>query len=108
MLSNPVTQKNGIMERQRLSQEQFERFSEFIYVKSGIRINRNKVLLLSNRIRRRLQSCELESFDEYYRFLTSAGGIGEVEYFLDAVTTNETFFFRTEKHFRWLRERVHR
>ena len=28
---------------------------------------------------------------------------GELEGFLDAITTNETFFFRTEKHFTWLK-----
>jgi chemotaxis protein methyltransferase CheR len=91
------------MEPQRLSQRQFNRFSDFIYDKSGIRINFNKVLLLSNRIRRRLKSCERGSFDEYYRYLKSPAGVNEVEHFLDAVTTNETFFFRSEKHFHWLR-----
>ena len=91
------------MERQRLTQDQFKQFSDFIYSASGIRINANKVLLLSNRIRRRLKSCDHDTFDDYYRFLKSPAGANEVEYFLDVVTTNETFFFRTEKHFNWLR-----
>ena len=91
------------MERQRLSLDQFKRFSEFIYKESGIRINDNKVLLLSNRIRRRLKSCDLATYDEYFRLLKSRAGADEVEHFLDVVTTNETFFFRTEKHFQWLR-----
>lgn len=92
------------MDRKRLSQEQFERFSDFIYEQSGIRIKLNKILLLSNRIRRRVESCELGSFDEYYRYLKSRAGSQEIEFFLDVVTTNETFFFRTEKHFHWLRQ----
>lgn len=91
------------MERQRLTEDQFKQFSDFIYTASGIRINANKVLLLSNRIRRRLKSSDLGTFDDYYRFLKSPAGADEVEYFLDVVTTNETFFFRTEKHFLWLR-----
>ncbi len=92
------------MEHQRLNEDQFKRFSDFIYAASGIRIHKNKVLLLSNRIRRRLKSCDLGSYDDYFRLLKSRAGAKEVEFFLDVVTTNETFFFRTEKHFTWLRE----
>jgi chemotaxis protein methyltransferase CheR len=59
--------------------------------------------LLSNRIRGRLKAGNFENFDVYYRFLTSPAGAAELEGFLDAITTNETFFFRTEKHFEWLK-----
>ena len=91
------------MELERLNQQQFDRFSDFIYQKCGIRIDGKKVSLLSNRIRRRLTAGEFENFDVYYRFLTSPAGAGELASFLDAITTNETFFFRTAKHFDWLR-----
>ncbi len=90
------------MEIQRLNTQQFEKFRDFIYQQSGIRMDSNKVLLLSNRIRRRLKAGGFDGFDEYYRFLRSSSGSAEIEFFLDAVTTNETFFFRTEKHFEWL------
>lgn len=82
---------------------QFDRFRDFIYVKSGIRIPDNKLSLLSNRIRRRLKAGGFTDFDTYYRHLTVADGRGELEHFLDSITTNETFFFRTEHHFNWLK-----
>ncbi len=91
------------MELERLNLEQFERFRAFIYEKSGIRIAEQKVALLSNRIRRRLKAGDFENFDVYYRFLVSPAGAAELEHFLDAITTNETFFFRTAKHFDWLK-----
>ena len=91
------------MELERLNPQQFERFRDFIYKESGIRIDEKKVTLLSNRIRRRLKAGEFDNFDVYYRYLTSPDGAGELDGFLDAITTNETFFFRTEKHFQWLR-----
>ena len=94
------------MELERLNPQQFEKFREFIYSKSGIRIDGQKVTLLSNRIRRRLKAGDFENFDVYYRYLTSAAGSGELEGFLDAITTNETFFFRTEKHFDWLKQEL--
>ena len=91
------------MEVERLNQQQFDRFSDFIYRKCGIRISGKKVSLLSNRIRRRLRAGGFEDFDSYYRFVTSPSGADELASFLDAVTTNETFFFRTARHFDWLK-----
>jgi chemotaxis protein methyltransferase CheR len=91
------------VELARLNQQQFDQFSHFIYSKCGIRIDGKKVALLSNRVRRRLQAGGFEDFDVYYRFLTSPGGAAELEHFLDAITTNETFFFRTAKQFTWLK-----
>ncbi len=91
------------MEFEHLNPRQFDQFCDFIYKESGIRIDERKVTLLSNRIRRRLKAGNFPDFDVYYKFLTSAAGADELAGFLDAITTNETFFFRTEKHFDWLR-----
>jgi chemotaxis protein methyltransferase CheR len=91
------------VELERLNQNQFEQFREFIYEECGIKIDEKKVSLLSNRIRRRLKAGDFANFDVYYQFLTSAKGSSELVGFLDAITTNETFFFRTEKHFDWLK-----
>lgn len=91
------------MELERLNARQFEKFRDFIYERSGIRFDERKVTLLSNRIRRRLRTGGFATFDDYFRYLKSAEGDQELIGLLDAVTTNETFFFRTEKHFDWLR-----
>ncbi|MHC5113960.1 MAG: CheR family methyltransferase [Planctomycetota bacterium] len=87
------------VELEQLTREQFDRFCAFIYRKSGIRIAENKLTLLSNRIRKRLRGGQ--DFEAYYRFLVSPSGRGEIGHFIDAITTNETFFFRTEMHFEW-------
>lgn len=84
----------------KLNPEQFDRFRDLIYRRSGISIPANKQTLLSNRIRRRLQ--EGQDFDAYYRLLMSPRGNDEIAHFIDAITTNETYFFRTEQHFDWL------
>jgi len=90
-----------VQELTKLTTEQFAAFQRFIYGQTGIRIQEGKITLLSNRIRRRLKHHSLESFDDYYRLLTRAGLPGELEHFIDAVTTNETHFFRTGGHFEW-------
>ncbi len=91
------------MELEQLNPTQFARFRDFIYEKSGIRMNDNKLSLLSNRIRRRLRASEFDGFEAYYRHLTSPRGLDELGPFLDEVTTNETSFFRTVAHFDWFK-----
>jgi chemotaxis protein methyltransferase CheR len=88
---------------EKLSSRQFDRFREFIYRQSGIRVDVAKITLVSNRIRRRLRAGDFVDFDTYYRLLTSPQGAGELEQFLDAITTNETHFFRTPGHFDWFK-----
>jgi len=85
-----------------LTDREFKRFRDFIYEVSGIHVPDTKKTLLSNRIRRRLRACASVSFTEYLSHVTSSQGAGEVEGLLNAVTTNETSFFRTDKHFEWL------
>jgi chemotaxis protein methyltransferase CheR len=92
-----------VSEPEKLTPKQFDAFRDFIYRQSGIRIDPGKITLASNRIRRRLRAGDFADFDSYYRHLTSAQGKSELEQFLDAITTNETHFFRTPNHFEWFR-----
>lgn len=89
------------MEAGKLTTRQFEKFRDFIYGQSGIRMEMTKITLVTNRLRSRLKAHNLNDFDEYYRLLTSPRGSEELACFLDAVTTNETSFFRTPLHFEW-------
>lgn len=85
----------------KLTPDQFNRFQAFIYRETGIHMQEGKITLLSNRIRRRLKQHGLQSFEDYYQMLTRHRLPGELEHFIDAVTTNETHFFRTDNHFEW-------
>ena len=58
--------------------------------------------MVGNRVRRRLRATGIGSFADYYTFLTSPAGNGEMPLFLDAITTNETYFFRDPQHYDWL------
>ena len=88
-----------------LTSSEFRNFQQLIYEMSGIRIPDTKLTLLSNRVRRRLKVGGHDNFQSYFQHLKSPQGHNEISGFLDAVTTNETFFFRTEQHFDWLRSR---
>lgn len=93
-----------MLEPEKLTPEQFDRFRGFIYRHSGIRVEMSKITLVTNRIRRRLKAQGLTDFDAYFKLLTTTGGETEIASFLDAVTTNETSFFRTPQHFAWFQD----
>lgn len=90
------------MEPSQLSSAEFDEFRRLIYRLSGIHVPDNRITLLSNRIRRRLRALQLPGYTQYLDLLKTTAGREEISFFLDAVTTNETSFFRTEKQFQWL------
>lgn len=87
-----------------LSEETFNRFRKLIYEKTNINMRESKHILLSNRLRKRILALNLKSFDEYYRYLTEGKSREELALFIDAVSTNETYFFREMNHYRILKE----
>jgi chemotaxis protein methyltransferase CheR len=91
----------------RLSEEEFAKFAKLIYDESGIFMKDTKITLLSNRLRKRLSALSLAEFSEYYEYLHKLTGEEkkkEYEELLDVVSTNETYFFRNERHFETLME----
>ncbi len=86
-----------------LSEETYQLFRKLIYDKTSIHMRDCKQILVANRLRRRLLSLGLTSYEEYYRYLTGCGGSGEeLQHFIDAVSTNETYFYREDGQFRVL------
>src|SRR5271156_883987 len=85
-----------------LTDEEYQKYCELIYRVAGIRIAENKRIMIGNRVRRRLRATAVLTFAEYYKFLISPAGSGEMPLFLDAITTNETYFFRDIQNYDWL------
>ncbi len=86
-----------------LTSEEFRSFQELIYRSTGIRVPETKRSLLSSRISKRVQATDNDGYHSYLRHLTAHADGLEFRRFVDAVTTNETFFFRTDTHFDWFR-----
>ncbi|HET6450293.1 MAG TPA: protein-glutamate O-methyltransferase CheR [Spirochaetia bacterium] len=82
-----------------LTDEMFDRFRALIYDKTGIHMRDGKQILIANRLRKRLVTLKLGSYEDYYSLLVSRGGDTEMANFIDAVSTNETYFFRENAHF---------
>ena len=89
-----------------LQDEEFIKFSELIYRIAGISMAPSKKPLVSSRLAKRLKHHDLNSYGDYFRFITSAQGKDELQVTVDLLTTNETHFFREPKHFDFLRQRI--
>ena len=91
---------------QELTRETFDKFRELIYREMGVYMRESKRILVSNRLRKRLIALNMKSYDDYYRFLIGGEGRKELVHFIDAVSTNETYFYRGEGQFKAMEEVV--
>ncbi len=87
------------MNRIQLSEGTFRELRDFIYRHSGIYINDTKKYLIENRLQRRVLEKHLGSFEDYLYLIKYSGNGTELSELLDAITTNETYFFREPQHF---------
>lgn len=85
----------SLLDRPSLTSTQFKQFADFIYTISGIRFQESKNYFLASKLDLRRKDLNLNSIDEYYRYLTTQGKFSkEIELLLNEVTINETFFYR--------------
>lgn len=89
-----------------MTQAEFSRYSEFIGVQCGIKMPQSKKVMLEARLQKRLRSLGIGSFGEYFAYIHSDAGQGELVHMLDAVTTNKTDFFREPAHFEILEQTI--
>lgn len=72
----------------------FRDLRDYIYDVSGIYITDTKKYLVENRLGRILQEKKLKSYEDYFKHIRGTSNGAELNRLLDAVTTNETYFFR--------------
>ncbi|WP_426192685.1 CheR family methyltransferase [Massilia sp. DWR3-1-1] len=89
-----------------ISDREFAQFQRFIHEAAGISLSAAKKALVSGRLAKRLQQCQLHSYGDYFSLLASGTAGAEVQAAIDLLTTNETYFFREPKHFDMLRQYV--
>ncbi|MDD2652547.1 MAG: protein-glutamate O-methyltransferase CheR [Sulfurimonas sp.] len=85
-----------------LKPEEFKLFQTYIYEKVGISLGKEKTTLVKGRLNKRLRQLNLQSFKEYYNYLTNDANGDELLFFVNAISTNVTSFFREEAQWRWL------
>jgi len=89
-----------------LNEAEFKKFTGLIYKYAGIHMNTSKKALVEGRLRKRLVALELDNYGDYYKIVRNDSHPNERQRFIDLLTTNETWFFREEKHFTFLKQRL--
>lgn len=80
-----------------MSDYSFEQWRKFIYDRTGIYFQDNKKYLLESRLLKRISYLGLNGYDTYLDYLRfNSNGSGELKYLFEAITINETFFFRNQ------------
>lgn len=73
---------------------------------AGIYLPPSKINLLNSRIGKRLIARRCPTFDDYFRLVNRKEESEELKIAIEKITTNETYFFREEKHFAHLQEQL--
>lgn len=84
----------------------FKQIADLILEATGIFLAEHKKDLVYGRIVRRVRALRLKTFAEYINIIKSDNGKEEVTFFVNALTTNLTEFFREKHHFDHLVETV--
>jgi len=84
----------------------FQKFQKLIYAETGIWLGNSKTALLCGRLFRRLRALEITTLESYYECVASPDQHEERSRMIDAITTNETRFFREPRQFEFLVQRV--
>ncbi len=88
-----------------LSNKEFELFRSLIYDSCGINLTLSKKELVKARLTKRLTKTGIDSFSDYYKYVTKVDKSGkELIHLIDNISTNKTDFFREKKHFDFLNE----
>ena len=86
----------------RMTDRQFVFFRDLAKEQAGIILPDYKRNMVYRRVSKRLSALKLRDFASYQEFLLAPDNAAEIEFFVNALTTNKTEFFRENHHFEHL------
>jgi chemotaxis protein methyltransferase CheR len=75
-----------------LSDDEFQRFAEFFYGRTGIQFAASKRYFVDRRILERMRQCGRLGFRDYFALMKASAA--EYQALVNAMTVNETYFYR--------------
>jgi chemotaxis protein methyltransferase CheR len=85
-----------------ISKEDFLKFREFFYRKTGIQFDDSKRYFVDRRLIERVEATDSGSFRNYFMMLRFEASGDEIQTLTNLMTVNETYFFREEYQFKCL------
>ncbi len=104
VIKNITVDETGLLPA--ISDWEFGLFKELIYEKTGIALSNDKHLLVASRLSQRLRELSIDSFETYFNKVIALGEKQELQCVIDLLTTNETYFFREQRHFDYLKQNI--
>jgi len=98
--------QTGLLETIELTDAQFREVAALVKATCGIDLHDGKKELVKGRLAKRLRQLNFRTFGEYIRHLRDDVGGAEITAMLDAISTNQTSFFREAEHFHCLGKKV--
>lgn len=92
------------MAKLEITLEEFQKFREFFYRKTGIQFDDNKRYFVDKRLIERIEETGAESFRNYFTTLRFQTSGEELQKLTNLMTVNETYFFREDYQFKCLVE----
>lgn len=92
------------MEQVNLTDKEFQLIQNLMYRVAGINFSSAKKSLVSGRLAKRLRQKNLRTYGDYFRIVSHEPS--ELQVAIDLLTTNETYFFREQKHFDFLDQQI--
>jgi chemotaxis protein methyltransferase CheR len=96
----------GAKKPEKIKPDEIKLLTSYIYGISGIHIEATKAYLLETRLGRILEAENCGTYSEFYQKLKSDASKTLEKKVLDAITTNETLFFRDTGPFELLRHKI--
>ncbi|MET1282646.1 CheR family methyltransferase [Vibrio navarrensis] len=88
----------------KLTDNDFNMLRQWLFHATGIYFNETKKHLVSGRLQKRIRELRLNGYFPYIKLLSQDADEAQVA--INLLTTNETYFFREQKHFDYLAEVV--
>jgi chemotaxis protein methyltransferase CheR len=89
-----------------LGEKCFTDYIELIHDLTGITIGKNRNSLVESRLRKRIMTLNLTSYESYFKRVKEDKS--EQVKFVDLVTTNETYFYRTPRIWDYIEHKLDR
>ena len=96
----------GIKKNIRIKPDEIQLLAKYVYEVSGINIEASKAYLIETRLGRILESENCGSYADFYKKVKMDASKVLEKKVIDAITTNETLFFRDGNPFELLRHKI--
>jgi chemotaxis protein methyltransferase CheR len=85
-----------------IGDEDFNKFQEYFYRRTGINFDRGKRYFVDKRLVDRIEATKSGNFRNYFMMLRLQGSNEEMQHLTNAMTVNETYFMREDFQFQCL------